>query len=70
MATRFVGKTIAELKVRDVTGANIIGVKLSGARYVFNPDPDLKLSRNDQLFVIGSPEQISILKAKMESDAD
>jgi voltage-gated potassium channel len=68
MAKCFVGKSIAELRVRDISGANIIGIKVSGARYVFNPDPGMILSRNDQLFVLGSPGQIDKLRAKMESE--
>lgn len=68
LAQRFVGKSIAELRVREQTGANIIGIKISGARYVFNPDPKMILSRNDQLFVLGDREQISKLKEVMKSE--
>lgn len=67
LAQRFVGKSISDLKVREVSGANIIGLKISGARYVFNPDPKMILSRNDQLFVLGNPVQIEKLKEAMES---
>jgi voltage-gated potassium channel len=67
LAQRFVGKSIADLKVREISGANIIGLKISGARYVFNPDPKMILSRNDQLFVLGNPLQIKDLKLAMES---
>ena len=70
MAKRFVGKSISELRVRDISGANIIGIKISGARYVFNPSPDMVLSRNDQLFVIGRPEQINKMRKEMEADAE
>lgn len=66
LAQRFVGKSIADLKVREVSGANIIGIKISGARYVFNPDPKMILSRNDELFVLGNPTQINRLKEVME----
>lgn len=69
LAQRFVGKSIAELKVRQFSGANIIGIKISGARYVFNPDPQMVLSRNDQLFVLGNPIQIKKLIEVMESEA-
>jgi voltage-gated potassium channel len=62
LAQKFVGKSIGDLKVREVSGANIIGIKISGARYVFNPDPKMIISRNDQLFVLGNPEQISTLR--------
>jgi voltage-gated potassium channel len=53
--------------VREKTGANIVGIKISGARYVFNPDPQMILSRNDQLFVLGNREQIQKLRDVMES---
>ena len=65
MDQSFVGKSIAELKLRDISGANIIGIKISGARYVFNPEPNTVITRNDQLFVIGSPEQITTLKEEL-----
>ncbi len=65
MDQSFVGKSIAELKLRDISGANIIGIKISGARYVFNPEPKTVITRNDQLFVIGSPEQIKTLKEEL-----
>ncbi|NQU53482.1 MAG: potassium channel protein [Bacteroidetes bacterium] len=65
LAQCFVGKSISELKVREISGANIIGLKISGARYVFNPDPQMILSRNDQLFVLGNPVQIEKLKVAM-----
>ncbi|NOY95054.1 MAG: potassium channel protein [Chlorobi bacterium] len=66
MAQRFVGKSIAELKVQDVSGTNIVGIKVSDARYVFNPDPGMIISRNDKLFVIGSPPQIKKLRESLE----
>lgn len=66
LAQRFVGKSISDLRVREISGANIIGLKISGARYVFNPDPKMILSRNDQLFVLGNPLQINKLKVAME----
>ncbi|HPF50412.1 MAG TPA: potassium channel protein [Draconibacterium sp.] len=69
LAQRFVGKSIGELRVREKTGANIVGIKISGARYVFNPDPQLILSRNDQLFVLGNHDQIKKLHELMEEEA-
>lgn len=68
LAQRFVGKSISDLKVREFTGANIIGIKISGARYVFNPDPQMILSRNDQLFVLGNPDQVKKLVEVMERE--
>ena len=68
LSQQFVGKSIADLKVREISGANIIGIKISGARYVFNPDPKMILSRNDQLFVLGNPDQIKRLRTAMKSE--
>ena len=67
MADCFVNKPIRELKELDTSGVNIIGIKISGAKYVFNPDPQLTLSRGDQLFVIGSPGQIKGFRAALEA---
>jgi len=68
LSQQFVGKSIGELKVREKTGANIVGIKISGARYVFNPDPNMILSRNDQLFVLANREQITKLKELMTAE--
>jgi len=66
MIGQFVNKPIKQLKDIDSSGVNIIGIKISGAKYVFNPDPGLTLSRGDQLFVLGSPEQIKNFKSLLE----
>ena len=67
MADHYVNKPIKGLKDKDTSGVNIIGIKISGAKYVFNPDPQLTLSRGDQLFVIGSPQQIKAFRQELES---
>ena len=68
MADCFVNRTINKLKGADDSGVNIIGIKISGAKYIFNPNPELTLSRGDQLFVIGSPEQIKVFRHSLETD--
>ncbi len=67
MATHFVNKQLKTLQAKDKSGINIIGIKISGAKYVFNPDPELTLSRGDQLFVIGSPIQIKEFRNLLEN---
>jgi len=57
----FSGKTIKELGIRNITGANIIGLKKEG-KYIFNPEPGILLSSKDNLFVLGNPVQIAKLK--------
>jgi voltage-gated potassium channel len=66
LAQQYVGKSILELKVRELSGANIVGIKTGGVRYIFNPDPKMIVSRNDQLFVLGNPGQIKKLKEMLE----
>ncbi len=66
LAQQFVGRSIHDLKVREISGANVIGIKTGGARYIFNPDPKMIISRNDQLFVLGSPLQIKKMKEALE----
>lgn len=65
MASFFINKSIKELGVRNITGANIVGLKKDG-KYIFNPDPDVILSSDDQLFVLGDPEQLTKLKQLLE----
>jgi voltage-gated potassium channel len=67
MAGHFVNKALKVLQAKDKSGINIIGIKISGAKYVFNPSPDLTLSRGDQLFVLGSPVQIKEFREVLES---
>jgi voltage-gated potassium channel len=67
MSQQWVGKSIADMNIRENTGANIIGIKTGGARYVFNPDPQMILSRNDQLFVLGNRKQLDRLQVVMEN---
>ena len=66
LAQQHVGKSIIDLKVSELTGANIVGIKTGGARYIFNPDPKMIVSRNDQLFVLGNPAQVKKLKELLE----
>lgn len=62
MSSRFTEKTIGEWSIRSTTGANIIGLKTSNNNYVVNPSADVKITNNDQIFVLGDPMQIGKLK--------
>lgn len=62
-------KTIRELEIRKISGANLIGFKNSEGLYTFNPSPDTKINSNDKLFVLGTSEQINHLK-KVLSDGN
>jgi len=68
MAKNNFGKTIGELNLGSVTGTTIIGLKNAEGKYVFNPGGDYTLSLEDQLFVLGSPEQVKNLNAYLENN--
>jgi len=57
-----INQSIEELNIRQVSGANLIGLKTVDNKLIYNPPPDTILSENDKLFVIGTPEQVKKLK--------
>ncbi|MCD4834931.1 MAG: potassium channel protein [Bacteroidales bacterium] len=62
MSAQFAGKSIGEWSIRSITGANILGMKTADNNYIVNPSPKVKITDNDQIFVLGNPEQIGKLK--------
>ncbi len=62
----FVNKTISELDIRNVSGANLIGLKTEEGSYIFNPSPEIQLMPGDKLFALGTPSQIKKLKSVLE----
>lgn len=66
MVSTKLGQTIGELRMGSVTGTTIIGLKNGEGKYVFNPGSDYTLSIQDQLFVLGSPEQVKNLNNFLE----
>ncbi|MBM3436844.1 MAG: potassium channel protein [Bacteroidetes bacterium] len=51
-------RTIDELKIRRVTGVNIIGYKSPAGEYILNPKPNTLVVPGAKLFVLGTPEEI------------
>ncbi|NQU81469.1 MAG: potassium channel protein [Bacteroidetes bacterium] len=66
LAACFVNKSIKELDIRNASGANIIGLKRADKSFIVNPSPEIRLSQEDQLFVLGKQEQIERLKSLIE----
>ncbi len=66
LAFCFADKSIKDLDIRNVSGANIIGLKREDKSYIVNPSPEIRLSQKDQLFVLGKQEQIERLKSLIE----
>ena len=57
----FVDKTIGELGIRNISGANIIGMKKGTGNFIFNPSHEEKLSVKDKIFVLGTNNQLEKL---------
>lgn len=55
--TRAAGRTLAELRLRKMTGATVITVVREGETEI-NPGPDFRLLPNDIVVLLGSPENI------------
>jgi K+/H+ antiporter YhaU regulatory subunit KhtT len=49
------GKTLTENQIRRKTGCNVIAIR-SGDSFNINPDPTVKLKKNDELLLIGTAE--------------
>jgi voltage-gated potassium channel len=57
-----INKSLYELEIRKKTGANIIGLKTVQGEYIINPSPEAKLKKNVRLYVLGTHEQIKLMK--------
>ncbi len=68
MKSCFLDKTIGELNIRSVSGANLVGLKTEEGSYIFNPSPDIKLMARDKLFALGTPSQIDKLKEVLSNE--
>jgi voltage-gated potassium channel len=66
MAKCHAGKSLGELRIGSVAGTTIIGLKNGEDKYVFNPGSEYVLNAKDQLFVLGSPEQVRQLNDFIE----
>lgn len=52
-----IGQTLQELDIRRLTGVTIVGVR-RGNNLVVHPDPTFKLAQEDELYVVGTQEQL------------
>ncbi len=58
----FINKPITKFKIREHTGANIVGFKTPSGDIIVNPLPDTRIVPGSKLFVLGTPEQIKNMK--------
>ena len=62
------GKSLAELQLRDTTGANIL-VILRGQQVLANPESKLVLVAGDQILALGTSEQLELLENRLKPPA-
>lgn len=67
LAGCFIGRSILDLNVRNVSGANIIGLKDNEGNYIYNPSPEIILDQKIQLFVLGDSHQLKRLYKLLDS---
>ena len=70
IASFFSGKSIQQLDIRNVSGANIIGMKRGDNSILINPLPETLLTPSDKLFVLGSRKQIDSLVKLIASEIE
>jgi voltage-gated potassium channel len=58
----FQNRTIHDMSIRRLTGANIVGFKTPDGKYIVNPPADTVMVRDGKLFLLGTPEQIRKVK--------
>jgi len=59
---KYKNKSITEIGIRQLTGANIIGLKGPEGDFVINPKPGTLITSKIKMFVLGTPDQIAKLK--------
>ena len=59
---KFKNKSITDIGIRNLTGANIIGLKGPDGEFVINPKPGTLITSKIKMFVLGTPDQIKKLK--------
>ena len=62
LPSEFQNRTIHDMSIRRLTGANIVGFKTPDGSYIVNPPADTVMVRNGKLFLLGTPEQIRKVK--------
>ncbi len=64
LSSEFHNKSIRELKVKHLTGINIIGFKTQEGKFIINPDPEIILQVDAKIFVLGTQEQVAKLMGR------
>ena len=68
LPSEFRDKTIMEMAVRKLIGANIVGFKTAEGEFIINPNPETIIARDSKVFILATPQQISKIRVKNISD--
>lgn len=60
--TYYMNRTVGELNIRKISGANLIGMRTPEGKIIFNPSADTPIIPQSKLFALGKPEEIDRLK--------
>jgi Trk K+ transport system NAD-binding subunit len=63
----FVNKLLYETDIRENTGCNVVAIR-SDETMNINPDPSVRLSKNDELILVGTEEAEKIFMQRYSSD--
>jgi len=58
----YMNKSIMEMSVRKLVGANIVGFKTPEGEFVINPSPETIIIPDSKIFILGSPGQIAKIR--------
>ena len=62
LPSEFQDRTIHDMSIRRLTGANIVGFRTPEGQYIINPSGETVMVKNAKLFVLGTPDQIEKVK--------
>ncbi len=60
-------KSLRDMNIRKITGANVIGYINPRNNYIVNPEPDAILEPNSSFIVLGSTKQLKALKDLLDN---
>ena len=66
LSSKYKDKSIDELNIRKISGANIVGFKTPSGEFIINPLPETILMTDSKLFVLGTPEQIAKMREMLK----
>jgi len=61
--TRFVGRSLRDASLRQEFGVIVVAIKRATGHMEFNPAPEAVIAVDDQLVVLGHPDQLKALEA-------